>query len=73
MRIERVQPQLLRLEVHPMEMVALITAARWVVGGHHDPPPAEALDQLRRLLDNYDRQIPHLRRRPPQQEQVHAG
>ena len=71
MRIDRVQPQMLRLDIHPMELAALVTAARWVVTSHRDELPPEAVEQLDRVLADYDRQAAHLGRstsapHPPQ-------
>lgn len=56
MRIERVKPQLLRVELHPFELASLVSAARWVIEDHQGRPPAEALHQLEQVVANYDRQ-----------------
>jgi hypothetical protein len=60
-RIESNRSQLLRLTLHPLEIAALLTAARWVVAGQPETPPAEAIEQLRRMLANYENQMAGLR------------
>jgi hypothetical protein len=40
-----------------MEMAALITAARWVAGGEQQEAPAEAVNQIRQVLESYEKQI----------------
>ena len=53
MRIERLRPQVLQVRLHPLEMAALVTAARWVVGEREDDPPSAAVEQLRTVLGSY--------------------
>ena len=69
MRIERVQPRVLRLDIHPMELAALITAARWVVSSRDSAPPPDAVEQLRHILVGYDRAASGLDRPASTQEQ----
>ena len=45
------------LELHPMELTALVTAARWVVDGAEGELPSAAVDQLRQVLALYDEQL----------------
>ena len=54
MQIERPRPQVLLVSLHPLEMAALVTAARWVVDGRHGEPPPAAIEQLRAVLASYD-------------------
>ena len=54
MRLERVRPTVVRLELHSLELTALVTAARWVVDGAEGELPPDAVDQLRQVLDSYD-------------------
>jgi hypothetical protein len=55
-----VRPQSVQLTLHPLELAGLVTAARWVLTGSRDAPPPEALEQLRRILADYDRQATSL-------------
>ena len=57
MKLERVRPTAMRVTLHPFELAALISAARWVVDGAQGELPAEATDQLRRLLNDYDEEV----------------
>ncbi|MGH2380832.1 MAG: hypothetical protein ACRDG7_06375 [Candidatus Limnocylindria bacterium] len=57
MKLERVQPTVYRLTLHAYEAAALMAAARWAAEGAQDPLPEEAADQLRQLLDSYDRAL----------------
>ena len=56
MRLEGIGIQSVQVALHPLELAGLLTAARWVLTGIRDTPPPEALDQLRRILADYDRQ-----------------
>jgi predicted urease superfamily metal-dependent hydrolase len=64
MRLEEVRSQRVQVSLHPLELAGLITAARWVLTGLRDTPPPEALEQLRRILADYDRQAAGLAGRP---------
>jgi hypothetical protein len=64
MHLERVRPQSVQITLHPLELAGLVTAARWVVTGLRDTPPPEALDQLRQILADYDRQAATVSIRP---------
>jgi hypothetical protein len=57
MKLERVRPTSWRVTLHPLELAALISAARWVESGAEGEPPAEARTQLRDVLDRYDQAI----------------
>jgi hypothetical protein len=54
MRIQRIRPAVLEVTLHAYELSALIAAARWAVEGGRGEMEAEALDQLRQVLTNYD-------------------
>lgn len=54
MEIKQIRPTLLEVRLHPYELAALIAAARWVEEGAEGELPAEALDQLHQVLENYD-------------------
>jgi hypothetical protein len=59
MRLERVQPTSWRVTLHPLELAALISAARWAVDGAGGELPPEAVQQLRGVLASYDTAITH--------------
>lgn len=61
MKVERVDPTVVRLTAPTSEVAALISAARWVTEGCPGQLPAEALGQLRRVLADYERAIPAAR------------
>jgi hypothetical protein len=60
-KVERIHPTVVRLTAHTGEVAALISAARWVTEGCPGRLPDEAVDQLRRVLADYDRAIPAAR------------
>ncbi len=57
MKLERVRPTAWRVTLHPLELAALISAARWATDGADGQLPPEAVDQLRSVLDGYDQAI----------------
>lgn len=57
MKLERVQPTVYRLTLHAYEAAALMAAARWAAEGADEPLPEDAVDQLRQILDSYDRAL----------------
>jgi hypothetical protein len=61
-KLERVQPTVYRLTLHAYEAAALMAAARWAVEGAHDPMPEDAAQQLRQILESYDRALAGLNR-----------
>ncbi|MBB5121161.1 hypothetical protein AF335_01920 [Streptomyces eurocidicus] len=61
MRIEWARPGVLRVTSHAYEFAALVAAGRYVAGAAPVEVPAEALERLRRVLDDYDAQISRLR------------
>lgn len=54
MQIERLRPTALQLTIHPFELAALISVARWILEGMPGELTDEARDQLRQVLANYD-------------------
>jgi hypothetical protein len=54
MQLERVRPTAWRVTLHPLELAALISAARWVDDGAQGELPPEARRQLRAVLERYD-------------------
>ena len=44
-----------QVTLHAYELAALIAAARWVVEGGQGELPAGAAEQLRQVVDSYDR------------------
>ncbi len=54
MKVEKVRPTVIQLTAHASELAALISAARWVTEGCPGQLPADAIDQLRRVLAGYD-------------------
>jgi hypothetical protein len=57
MKLERTRPTSWQVTLHPLELAALISAARWAVGGADGQLPPEAVQQLRGVLDRYDAAI----------------
>jgi hypothetical protein len=57
MKLERVRATAWRVTLHPLELAALISAARWVDGGGEGQLPPAAVEQLRRVLASYDEAI----------------
>jgi hypothetical protein len=55
--LERERPTAWRVTLHPLELATLISAARWVTAGTEGNLPPESLDQLRAVLERYDRAI----------------
>ena len=60
MELQRVRPTVLRATFHVYELGALIAAARYVTEFAPAAIPAESLDQLRQILDDYDQQVHNL-------------
>ncbi|MER5466909.1 hypothetical protein ABT010_41150 [Streptomyces sp. NPDC002668] len=60
MELERVRSTVLRGTFHVYELAALVAAARYVTKSAPSEVPAESLEQLRRLLDDYDQQVRNL-------------
>jgi hypothetical protein len=56
-KLERVRPTAWQLMLHPLELAALITAARWVADGAQGHLPDEAIQQLRQVLASYDAEV----------------
>ena len=48
------RPAVLQVTLQAYELVALVSAARWVLDGAKGELPADALAQLRAVLDGYD-------------------
>lgn len=57
MELERIRPQVLRGTFHAYELASLVTAARYVVESAPSEVPPEALEQLSRLLADYEQQV----------------
>ena len=60
MKIERPRPAVFRVTLHAYELSALVAAARWVVEGGEGDLPKEARDQLRKVLESYDKEARRL-------------
>jgi hypothetical protein len=56
-KLERERPTAWRVTLHPLELAALISAARWATTGAQGELPPAALDQLRAVLERYDHAI----------------
>jgi hypothetical protein len=59
MKVQRGARGVVRVELHAMELTALITAARWAADGAEGELPAAAVDQLRQVLTRYDAELRH--------------
>ncbi len=57
MKLERTRPTAWQVTLHPLELAALISAARWAATDSRDELPPEAVEQLRTVLDSYDTAI----------------
>ncbi|HEY5832678.1 hypothetical protein [Streptomyces sp.] len=57
MELERVRLTVLRGTFHVYELAALVAAARYVTDSPPPEMPAQLLEQLRGLLDEYDEQV----------------
>jgi hypothetical protein len=55
MKLERLRPTAWQVTMHPLELAALVAAARWAVSGDDGELPPDALDHLRDVLDRFDR------------------
>jgi hypothetical protein len=44
-----------QVTLHPYELATLVAAARWVVEGSEGELPSDAMGQLRKVLESYDR------------------
>jgi hypothetical protein len=60
MHIERLRPHLLRIDLHALELSALVAAARWAMEGAKGELPEEARDQLGKVLRDYDSEVRRL-------------
>lgn len=60
MTVERPRPAVLQVTLHAYEAAALVAAARWVAEGARGEMPAEAVSQLREVLDSYDEAVRRL-------------
>lgn len=70
MQLEWARPGVLRATAHAFEFAALVAAARFVAESTPSEIPGEALDQLRRILDEYDAQTARLRDEAPPSDVV---
>ncbi|MGW8361582.1 hypothetical protein ACWGK1_13550 [Streptomyces wedmorensis] len=68
MQLEWARPGVLRATAHAFEFAALVAAARFVAESAPSEIPEEALDQLRKVLDEYDVQTARLRKGTPAPE-----
>ncbi|WP_326690648.1 MULTISPECIES: hypothetical protein [unclassified Streptomyces] len=57
MELERVRSTVLRGTFQVYELAALMAAVRYVTKSAPPEVPAESLQQLRQLLDDYDQQV----------------
>lgn len=60
MRLEWARPGVVRVTAHAYELAALVSAARLVAESASPEIPPEALEQLRRVLHEYDAQTVNL-------------
>ena len=57
MKLERIRPTAWRMTLHPLELAALVSAARWATSGADGELSPEAVEQLRSVLDRYDHAV----------------
>ncbi len=60
MRIEQTRPTRYVVDLHAYELANLIAAARWAIETRADELPAEALDDLTRVVASYDHELTKL-------------
>ena len=60
MRIERTRPTRYVVDLHAYELANLIAAARWAIEARADELPAEAVEDLNRIVASYDHELTKL-------------
>lgn len=54
MQLEKLSPTKYRITLHAYELASIISAARWVGEGAKGELSAEAIEQMRSIVENYD-------------------
>lgn len=60
MKIERARSTRYVVELHAYELAGLIAAARWAIESGADELPAEATEELQRIVASYDDELSKL-------------
>jgi len=59
-KIERARPTRFVVELHAHELASLIAAVRWAIEAGADDMPAEAIEDLERIVASYDDELAKL-------------
>ncbi len=62
MHLERIRHTTFRITLHAYELAPLISAARWIVDGKKGELPKEAVEHLRQILADYDKESKRISR-----------
>jgi hypothetical protein len=54
MKIKRLKPALLQVTLQSYELAALASAVRWIINGAPGEYPQDSVNQLKKILDNYE-------------------
>ena len=65
MRVEKGHTNIYRLTLSGYELAALISSARWVVQGAKGELTSSAIENLKKILENYDRAMRKQRHKQP--------
>lgn len=65
MRVEKGHTNIYRLTLSGYELAALISSARWVAQGAKGELTPSAVENLKKILDNYDRSMRKQRQKQP--------
>ncbi|WP_282695948.1 hypothetical protein [Streptomyces sp. CC208A] len=73
MQLEWARPGVLRVTAHAFEFAALVAAARYVAESAPPDIPEESLEQLKRVLGDYDIRARRLHEAPPRTKDSPEG
>jgi len=65
MKVEKGHANIYRLTLSSYELAALISSARWVTEGAKGDLPLEAINNLKKILNNYDNATKKLLEKAP--------
>lgn len=56
MHLERTRHTTFRITLHSYELATLVSSARWIVDGRKGELPEEAVEHLKEILADYDKE-----------------